>query len=264
MGLADLLGMTNDFHADPYKVNDAAFYDPNYASNKNALLHGLQQRQGVSTPQFGATAANDNGQFRAGQTNLINALQATANGTGGPSPADLQLRQGLDAQIAAQRAQAASATGLSPGAASRLAANNIAGAQQATNAQAGIQRAGEQMQAQQTLGQLLSGARGQDIGTAQFNAGQTNQVGLANQQATLQGQAQLDSMTQYYVSQGLSLDQADAQARQQLEALKAGNYNAAQGLNAGVAQGNAQANAGVIGGLFQAGATLGAGALAGG
>lgn len=254
MGLADLFGAGDNFHADPYKVDDDRFlYNPNDVKDRNQLILGLQQRQQVHTPQIGPVAANDNQEFRGHQQALISGLQSTASGHGGPSPADLQLRQGLDAQIQAQQAQAASAAGLSPGAAARIAANNIAGAQQATNAQMGIQRAGEQQQAQQALGQILTGARGQDINTVQFNAGQANQVGMANQQAQLQGQAQLDQMTQYYISQGMNLDQAQMQARQQLEALKSQNYNAIQGVNAGAAQANSQANAGILGGLVGAG-----------
>lgn len=185
---------------------------------------------------------------------LAGQLQQRAAGAA-PSVAENQLRQGMDAQIAAQHAQAASATGLSPGAAARLAANNIAGAQQATNAQAATLRAGEQAQAEQSLGQVLAGARGQDVSGAQLGL----QAGTANQQAELQNRAQMDQATQNYISMGMSREQADAQARMDLEKLNSENNNALNTARVAKGAGNAQANASALGGVVGA-----AGGLIGG
>lgn len=179
-----------------------------------------------------------------------------------------------------QRSMAAGARGVSPALAQRMAAKNIASAQQGLAAQAGILRANEQIAAQQSLAGMLSGARGQDIGLAtnqaqlgmqagQFNAGQYNQglfqnagfqqqANLANQQAALAAQGQRDQMAQFYTGASLGVDAQGFAAQQAYEQLKAQGYNNAQAINAGISQQNAQGQAQLIGGVINGAASAGA------
>ena len=121
-------------------------------------------------------------QFRQTQRSLGAQLAATAAGQG-TTPAQLQLQQATEANIA-QQAAARAGVG---GAGAALARREIGrvGAQTAQQGaqQASLLRAQETSQAQQQLGQLAGQARGQDIGMA------TSQAGL-EQQAFLQSSAQ--------------------------------------------------------------------------
>jgi hypothetical protein len=125
--------------------------------------------------------------------------------------------------------------------AQRLAANNIANAQLSTNADAAMLRANEQAQAESQLGQILGGARAQDVGLSQFNAGQLNQGAitqggydqstlLANLDADLRNRAQVDDATQKYLSMGMSREEADQRAKEDLEKLKGDQFLGAQGI----------------------------------
>jgi hypothetical protein len=254
-GFGDAAGLQNKFTADPYHVNGDQFVDPNAAANKTNLAAANENRQMMQVPTahvagYSQTQAD---QARGQQQTLANALQARALGQGGPSVAELQQRRGLDAAIAAQRAQAASARGISPGMAARLASQGISQAQSQVAGDAAMLRANEQMAAQGQLGNVLSGMRGQDTQSAQFQSGQQQQTNLANLQAALQAQAQKDQMAQFYTGSGLGIDSQGFQAQQAAEMARLQAHNAAQGINAGVAAGNQQANQALVGGLLGAG-----------
>jgi hypothetical protein len=140
----------------------------------------------------------------------------------------------------------ASNPGLSPAQAQRMATQQLATSNAATQNQMAQLRAQEQAQAEQAYAGMLSGARGQDIGLIGqqagfeqqtnlanqqmqqqsniFNAQQAYDAQLANQQMALQSgttNAQLqmqqqqmnDQLTQYYLDQGMNLDQAQRQAQ---------------------------------------------------
>ena len=216
------------------KAEQAHGYDP------NPQAFHLDNQYGDALKQALASAGQNPQQeaARAQQGGLAQALQARVSGQA-PSAAGLQLQQGLDAQISAQRAQAASARGVSPGMAQRLAARNIAQSQQATNQQAASLRAGEQAQAEQTLGQVLSGMRGQD----------------------LQSRAQLDSATQSYIAMGMSHEQATQQALADLERLRGEQALGVQQADAAERQRMGQGRQAVIGGLANLGGMAAAGAL---
>jgi hypothetical protein len=250
----------NGFQANQYNPNAGAYQIGNQYGG--ALGSALASANGRATPMAGAAsaagpalgAANNTA---ANQSALGQALMARVNGTGGPSLAEMQMNRGLDSQIAAQRAQAASARGVSPGMAQRLMANNIAGAQQATNADAAMLRASEQQQAESALGNLLAGQRGQDLGTAQmgmqagqFNAGMQQQSNLANQNAELQNRAQMDAATQNYIAMGMSREEAQQRALAEQEALKAGQQTSANALNQATAEGNAERTQKAKGGIM--------------
>jgi hypothetical protein len=90
----------------------------------------------------------------------------------------------------------------------------------------------EQAQAQEQLGNVLGQVRAGDmnsqqlaLGAASTQAGLDQDASKTNLGASLQQQAQVDSMTQFYVSAGLTMDQARAQAMQEYEKLRILSYN---------------------------------------
>lgn len=183
------------------------------------------------------------------QASLISALQGRAAGTA-PSAAELQLQRATDDAIRAAQAQAAGQVGLSAGQAARLGATQQAAAIQDAAGQAAILRAQEQAQAEQTLAGVLGTARGQDLQGASLiqdrlltQAGMDQATVMANLQSE-QGQRALnDQMTQMYIAQGFSRDQARQQAAMDLETLKAdiAAANADRALAASQAQAQADA-----------------------
>lgn len=86
--------------------------------------------------------------------------------SGKNSLAGEQLRQGLGQQLAAQRAQAASAGPNNAAMAARIAANNMARNSYGMAGQAAQARLAESMQANQLLGQMGLQQRGQDLQAA--------------------------------------------------------------------------------------------------
>ncbi len=209
------------------------------------------------------TAAN---QVREQQMSLGQALTKRAAGEV-PSAAELQLDRTLSKQIAAQRAQAASARGVPAGVAAKMAAEGISTAQSEAAANAAQLRAQEQAQAEQTLGSYLTGVRGQDTTAAQMEqeralaeagygqqamlaqSGYQQEAALANQQAQLTTQAQKDSAVQNYIAMGLSREEAEQKAAFDVERLKADQFMQAQTLQAELARQNAEAKAKTNAGL---------------
>lgn len=253
-GMLDDMGrpVANNFQAGVYDPNAAAYQIGNqYGGALGSALAGASNRGTPITagPDLGAANATAGNQTALGQL-----LTARANGTGGPSAAELQMRQGLGAAINAQRAQAASARGLSPGMAQRMAAQGIAGAQMQTNQQTGVLRAQEQLGAQNALGGLLAQQRGQDLNSAQM----AQQGAQFNTQTEMQNRQQMDQATQAYIGMGMSREQAQQQALADQEKLKADQQASANTLNAATAEGNADRAQKAKGGLIgAAGAALG-------
>lgn len=111
---------------------------------------------------------------RNNQATLAQALMRRASGTGGPSLAELQLNQGLEAQqkgllsgLASQRGRPTLGLALS-----RAYSNAASG----VNQNAALLRAQEQMDAERSLAQALQAQRAGDISAAS----EMNRVGLAN------------------------------------------------------------------------------------
>lgn len=219
---------------DSAEVDDKLFKNQNAAGWKDDLL---TRSTGVLSAPKATIDTTQGDEFRTGQQTLAGTLAGRVAGTA-PSVAELQLNQGLENNIQSQIAQAASARGASPGMVQRNLAQNLAGTNAVTNAQAGILRAQEQATAEQSLGQILSGARGQDLSTATSQA-----------QLTAQEEIQRQALVQQYVQMGLSIDQAQFQANQALATLKT---NA----QLGNATNQVQNTAGVIGGAATLGAAL--------
>ena len=170
------------------------------------VANGLQNNgfnyaapQAQQAPQIGGTFAGNtqistasDAAWQAQQQELATRLGNTASGFG-VSPADLQLQQGSQANLAAQLSALGSQRGGgNPQLAAYTAANQAAAAGANLNQQMGVQRAQETLSAQNSLGTLLSQARGQAQNynvaqagltqqNAQFNAGQGQGATLANQ-----------------------------------------------------------------------------------
>jgi hypothetical protein len=192
--------------------------DPNYAANKAAIAGQIANTQG---PQAGQTqiATGPQDQVRAQQMAFANALQAQANGTGGPTAAQAQLQAGTDASINSALALAHSQRGGNSSVAMKNALMQNGQTMQSASNQATQLRAQEQQAAQMQLGSALSGVRGQDLGLATSQAGLNQQTALANQQS----QQQHDALVQQYMQMGLSLDQANQQSM-----IQQGQFNQGQ------------------------------------
>lgn len=144
----------------------------------SALADRYGQR---TTPQAGGAEIgryerSGTSDFRGDQRGLVDQLRRRASGE--ESLSALQLKDSLGQNLRQQQALAASARPGQAGMAGRMAAQQagqlgagLAGQQ----AMAGIQ---ERTSAQNMLGGVLQGARGQDIAQSQFNAAQQNQRAL--------------------------------------------------------------------------------------
>jgi hypothetical protein len=160
------------------------------AAQGNSANYGAALGNAAQAAPTYLSTAGDLG-FMGQQQNLANILGAQAAGYG-VSPADLQLQQGRDANVAAQLAILGSQRGSTNAAlAQRSAADQGAAANAQLNQQMALQRAQETLQAQQALGGVLGTARGQsqnyNLNSAQLaqglnlaNMGAQNTFGLAN------------------------------------------------------------------------------------
>lgn len=158
----------------------------------------LEQMTQGGYHQAGPAAQGGYSSFRGNQQNLIGMLEAMARGQG-PSLAAMQMREGMDRAAGSQNALAAGAAGrgASPGGAYLNAANQTAAIQSQGARDTAQARVGEQLGALNQLGLATYGARGQDEETNRFNAGQQNQMSMANLQAMMQtdaGRAQILQM----------------------------------------------------------------------
>lgn len=136
----------------------------------------------INAPQAGPAERAGYSSFRTNQQDLVNRLEAMANGQG-PSLAKQQFEQATDRNMRGQQAMAASGRG---GPLAQLtAANNMSmlGANAAQGS--ALARTNEQMQAIGQLGSVIGQGRGQDEGVNMFNAGQGNNVMLQNLSARL-------------------------------------------------------------------------------
>ncbi len=211
----------------------------------NAQAAQGQQAPGLAN-QFGVGGFNS---AQQGQSALAGLLMGQANGTA-PSLAGAQLRAGQQTNAANAMAMQAQARGVNPSMSAYNAGQiNAAGNQQVNqdSAMAGIM---ERNTAAGQLGSVLNSQGQMGLSAASTGAG-----------LTMQQQAQNNQLTQYYLSQGMSAQQAQLQANIAMQSILAGSYNATQGLNQNTAAGNAQNNANLTGGLIAGGASVGGGVL---
>lgn len=148
--------------------------DPEFKRYQQALVDAMrlpgfadvlaQSRAGV----YGALGQS--GRVGAQQAALAEALRAQAEGRG-PSLAQMQYQQALEQTQAAIQSQLASARGLSPGQAQRIAARQQAAIGASAAGQSAQLRLQEQMAAQAALGNLLGQQRQQELLGGQLAAG---------------------------------------------------------------------------------------------
>jgi hypothetical protein len=180
------------------------------ASSATAASGNAAQAAGYSqmTPaqmQAAALSTNGDAQWQNAQLQLANTLQTQAAG-GGVSPADLQLQQGEQSQIAAQLAALGSQRGNIGGAglSAYSAANSAANAQAQLNQSMGIQRAQETLNAQSQLGTLDTAARGQsqayNLNAAQLQQAAASQNASMSQASAAANQAAGNQFTEYNTS----------------------------------------------------------------
>lgn len=197
------------------------------------------QSQAAQVGQYGQmNAAQINqaqqGQTRAQQMGLANALTAQMQGQG-PSLAQMQLKSATDRGIKQSMAMAASQRGLNAQQRARMVGNSAAAMQQDAARASAQTRMAEQLAAQQQLGGVLSGVRGQDIGLAQSQAGLQQQANQANFQGGLQSALANAQMQQQSGIQNAGLEQqamlAQAQMNQQANQANLAGYLQNQGQN---------------------------------
>jgi hypothetical protein len=154
------------------------------------------QSQSVDKTQIAADAgAADYAayqQARAKNLEVMGAVQDRAMGRGGPSPAELQMKQGQDRAIAQQAALAASGGQMDSAIARRQAMLNTANIGQKTASDTSLLRANEQIAAQNTFGGMNSGQQSADLSARNQSFGQA-QARAANDWTQNMGQAQFMS-----------------------------------------------------------------------
>lgn len=228
---------------------------PNYTANRSNAFSGAMRAdsRGPASAMAAQINTGQSDQMRGRQMGLADLLDAQARGTGGPSAAELQMRRGADQNVANAMGMMAAQRGSNAGAAMRQIGQQRAAIGAQTNADAGLMRAQEQMSAQNQLGQLLTGVRGQDMSMATGQAQLQQQAGLANLQSSVQQRAMNDQMVQYYTSAGMSLDQAKLAAQQALDQISFERWKAREGINTQERAQNFQlvgAGASAIGGMM--------------
>jgi|SRR5882757_1415570 len=123
----------------------------------------LQQQAGAAGGFADTAQGNYNNMTAQGQQSL-DALRKLANGENSVSA--LQLRQGLDQNLATQRSMAAGANPQNAAMAARNAAMNMGRSAYGMTGQQAVAGLQERNQAQQNLAQLLGTMRGQDVNAA--------------------------------------------------------------------------------------------------
>ncbi len=185
-------------------VYTPAFEIPGYAESQKRL-------KGLTTSYRGRRAEDvrpEYSQFRSGQERLAGLLEQQAMGKG-PSVAESQFRRASEQNLARMAALGAGAgRGLPGGLAQRQILQQQAQAGQEAAGQAADIRSQEMLSAREQLGGVLGAGRGQDI--------ENMRTGIQMQQVN-------DGMVREFVAQGLSLDQAQAQANMGLQEFLAGN-----------------------------------------
>lgn len=182
---------------------------PGYEQDRARSLAGIGQFDARGGPMADYARLNmaPQAQFRNGQMDLVQALTMQANGQG-PSLAQGQLQQATDRNLAQAMALGQSMGGAQgAGLAQRNILQQQAGMSQQAASDSSLLRLQEQLQARNMLGQVLAGARGQDIGLAAEQAGLQQQSLMGNQNAALQQMSLNDAMRRFYEQQATGLAQ---------------------------------------------------------
>lgn len=256
-------------------MDESPFRD---TSRSEGLVAELEKQRGAiknrkfdeaQAAQLGGAAQLDlenQAQMRAGQQDLIAALQQQAAGEG-PSLAAMQMDDARQQNIATAMALGASQRGLSAGQGLRSIAEQTQDANQVAAREAMRGRIAEQLAARQQLEGVLSGARAQDIGIASTQAGLDQQAAIqqglfdqqaaiANMQGQLTAQGQQDAFLQALNQQIGGLTMGEQANLQELERMKLAREMGLEGIRAGGYAGQQQAISGLIGALSQGAAKV--------
>ena len=167
---------------------------------------------------------------RSGQQTNADAILARALGQGGPSLAEMQLRDATDRLLKQQAGAIGSLRGQNPALQQRQMLNQAANSQQQMAGQAAMLRAQEQQTAQGLAAQAFGQMRGQDQGM--FGVGAQGRQG----QNALNVQSDLDAQ-----QQNLQREMANQQAIQRNQAMQYGADQSAAQRNVNIASGLGQA-----------------------
>lgn len=213
-----------DWQRGKREVNEAAINDPRYQDRRNQQESMFQRAAGREAEQAGRTqlspaeriaAANAaDSDFRGDQRTLVEQLLAASRGDG-PSLAGDTLKRATQQNLQNQLAMMAANRGQNVGQGMRQIGEMGSQMGQQAAQDAATIRLQEQIQARNMLGNVLQGARGQDLGLNQFNANLAQQAALANQAAGNQfalAQGGLDAQLQALNAQ---LRQGNAESREQ-------------------------------------------------
>lgn len=254
-GLAGALGTVSGFNATDAPGSAYSWNGPGVGGQMD-LAQQAREGYNQKTPQLNESGVNQ--YLSAGQDQqkdmsaLAQALNAQANGTGGPSAADLQLQKGADASMDQSLALARSAQGPGASTSTYNAQQQGAKTMATTNQDAGVLRAQESAQARQQLQGLYNQQLAGNMQAASL------QQGMATSNAQLQAQQnQLNSQTALGYNQGAI--QA-GQAQLQGGIAQGSNDLGVQAINAGTSQYNAGANAQMIGAAASAVGSMASGA----
>lgn len=190
----------NDANSNPFKAYN--WQGPSMASREQ-LAQQMQGRAAIQADYSGTQGdfANAAG-ARQAQVNALNLYGNAAVGNG-PSAAQAQLQQGLDASNRQQMSMAASARGggMARAAAMRGAMMNAGDMGLQASQQAAQLRAKEMQDAMAGYAGVAGNIRGQDYGAAGMRAD------MANNQANfgLQSRAQNDQASQFYQGQAMGV-----------------------------------------------------------
>jgi hypothetical protein len=237
------------------QVDPNAAQVPGYAEDRARSLGGAlaAQQRGAGSMTAAQLAGQQQAQARAGQNSLAQMLMAQAQGQG-PSLAQAQLQRATDNNIGAAMAMGQTmGRGTAPGLAMRNIQQNASGLQAQAGADSAALRMQEQMQAQNQLGQVLAGMRGQDIGFAAENAQLQQGANSQNLGALLAQRGLNDQMTMGYERNALGLGALQGGQNMDLARLLAGTGLSNEQLAQGAYDEAARRRMGLLGGGVQAG-----------
>ena len=215
----------------PYEQNQEAYQNPYLSTQLADIAAGKE----ATTSQIAGMAVPQQ-EFRNTQSSLIGQLQAAANGEG-PSVVQQTYRKAVDDALSANKASTLSSN-LNPAMAARMNASGVASTVSNAARDAATLKAQEQVQARGELANVAQQARTQDITLA------------SNQQNYL------NDMTKYYMSLGMTQENAQFQANMDLDKARQEEYRAAQDTES-----KRPKSSGVLGSILGGVASLGSSAI---
>lgn len=249
---------TGQYQVQEYELDPSAARLSEAERFRRTFQQGAEQAGGRAAPRArGVTIdAGPQGETRASQMRLLGGLVDAAEGRG-PSVAQQQLAQATDRNVRGAVAAANTTRGMGGGAAVRQVAMTQGQVGQQAAADAALLRAQEIAQARGQAFQAATGARGQDVALASEQAALEQQTDLANLGAEQQQRALNQQAVQYYLSQGLNLEEANRRAALEMQQMRLGQNLALNQMGADNFYNTGQRRAAFTSGLINTGASLG-------